>query len=203
MKKCKKGLVHMVKKWKEERGSLTVEAAFVFPIVFFVLLAVIYMCFYQADKNNAGTIGHQAAEEQAVCMKEQIKLGKEKDEKTLSEHNLFYFLQSTATAEKKRKEQVEEQLLDKVMMGDVEEVSVAAGYTKVTVSATISMNIGISRIKEFFTGTPLQYNTSITVPVHNPSEFARCYDAMGEMLDDVKGFKKIKEKLTSIKKVKG
>ena len=78
-----------MKKWKEERGSMTVEASFVFPIVFFVLLAVIYMCFYQVDKNNAGTIVHQAAEELAVYMKEQ-----EMDEKTLSEHNLFYFLKT-------------------------------------------------------------------------------------------------------------
>lgn len=187
-----------MERWKEERGSLTVEAAFVFPIVFFVLLAVIYMCFYQADKSNAGIIVHQAAEEQAVCMKEQIELGKEKDEKSLSKHKLFYFLQSTSDVENKRKEQVKELLSDKLMVGTVENVSVEAGYTKVTVSATVSMNIGISRIKEFFTGTPLQYKTAITVPVHNPSEFARIYDAMGEMLDDVKGFQKVKEKLRNI-----
>lgn len=185
-----------MERWKEERGSLTVEAAFVFPIVCFVLLAVIYMCFYQADKSSAGTIVHQAAEEQAVCMKEQVELG---EEKSLSGHKLFYFLQSTTNAENKRKGQVEEQLLDKLMMGTVENVSVKAGYTKVTVSATISMNIGISRIKEFFTGTPLQYRTSVTVPVHDPAEFARIYDAMGEVLDDVKGLQKVKKKLIEMK----
>lgn len=188
-----------MERWKEERGSLTVEAAFVFPIVFFVLLAVIYMCFYQVDKNSAGTIVHQAAEEQAICMKEQIELGKKKEKTQWAEHNLFYFLKDSTSVQKKTKEQVEEQLLEQLMMGTVENVSVEADYTKVTVSATVSMNIGISRIKEFFTGTPLQYQTSITVPVHNPSEFARIYDAMGEMLDNVKGFEKVKEKLKSLK----
>lgn len=183
-----------MKKWKEERGSMTVEASFVFPIVFFVLLAVIYTCFYQVDKNNAGTIVHQAAEELAVYMKEQ-----EMDEKTLSEHNLFYFLKNTTDTQAKSKKQVEEQLTKQLMMGNVENVSVEAGYTKVTVSATVSMNIGISHIKEYFTGTPLQYKTSITVPVHNPSEFARIYDAMGEMLDDVKGFEEVKTKLKNLK----
>lgn len=185
-----------MERWKEERGSLTVEAAFVFPIVCFVLLAVIDMCFYQADKSNAGTIVHRGAEEQAVCMKEQVEFG---GEKSLSKHQLFYFLQSTTEAENKRKGQVEEELFDKLMMGTVESVSVEAGYTKVTVSATISMNIGISRVKEFFTGTPLQYSTSVTVPVHNPSEFARIYDAMGELLDDRKGFQKVKDKLREMK----
>lgn len=188
-----------MEKWKEEKGSLTVEASFVFPIVLFVLLAVVYMCFYQVDKNNAGIIVHQVAEELAVCMKEQVELGKEKDDKSLTGHKLFYFLQSTSDVENKQKKQMKEQLSDKLMMGTVEGVSVEVGYTKVTVSATISINIGISRIKEFFTGIPLQYKTSIAVPVHNPSEFARVYDAMGEMLDGVKGFEKVQEKLMDIR----
>lgn len=185
-----------MERWKEESGSLTVEAAFVFPIVCFVLLAVMYMGFYQVDKSNVGTIVHQAAEEQAVCMKELVEF---EEKKSFSKHQLFYFLQSTVETENKRKGQVEEELFDKLMMGTVESVSVEADYTKVTVSATISMNIGISRIKEFFTGTPLQYSTSVTVPVHNPSEFARIYDAMGEMLDDIKGFQKVKDKLREMK----
>lgn len=185
-----------MERWKEEKGSLTVEASFVFPIVFFVLLAVIYMCFYQVDKNNAGTIVHQAAEELAVSIKEQ-----KMDEKQLKEHNLFYFLKTPTDMQKQAKILAEEQLTKKLMMGNVENVSVEAGYTKVVVSATVSMNIGISQIKEYFTGTPLQYKTSITVPVHNPSEFARIYDAMGELLDDVKGLKKVKEKLKSFKSV--
>lgn len=185
-------------KWKEERGSLSIEASFVFPIVFFVLLAVIYMCFYRVDKNNVRIIIDQAAEEQAVCMKEQIKLGMEKDEQVLSEHMLFYFLQDTLDAEEDLQEQVKEQLMDRLMMGTVERVAVEVSYTKVTVIATISINIGISQIKEFFTGTPLQYQTSIVIPVHNPSEFARIYDSMGEVLDDIKGLETVKEKLNLI-----
>ena len=67
---------------------------------------------------------------------------------------------------------------------------------------TVNVNIGVSQVKEYLTGTPLQYQITANAPVHNPAEFARGYMAMGETLDGVKGVNAVKEKLKELLKVK-
>ena len=37
-----------MKKVLDERGSITVEMTFIFPIVFFVLVAILYFSFYRS-----------------------------------------------------------------------------------------------------------------------------------------------------------
>ena len=68
-----------MKERKLERGNLTVEAAFVFPIVFFALMAIIYMSHYMADKCKGQSVVDSYAQKQAICLKERYDLGKEPD----------------------------------------------------------------------------------------------------------------------------
>ena len=64
-----------MKKQKLEQGSMTVEAVFVFPIIIFVLIAILYMSHYMADKCKGQSIIDLYAQEQALCLKGQYPLG--------------------------------------------------------------------------------------------------------------------------------
>ena len=67
----------------------------------------------------------------------------------------------------------------------------------------IKVNVGVSRVKEFFTGTPLEYQLKTKVPVHHSAEFVRGVTAMGETFSDIKGMEAIKEKLGKLLSILG
>lgn len=190
-----------MRKWKEESGSITVEAVFLFPMIFFILLAVIHFAYYQVDKTTVQTTADHFAKEQAVALKERVELGEQKKVADLSRHQLFCYMQGTGGKEDTLRQQIKKNLQGKLLNGDVEQIGVSVGYTEITVEVTVSFRVLVSQVKEYFTGTPLQYTQSISIPVHNPAEFARAYSALELALDDVGAFEKLKEQLRRIKNV--
>ena len=190
-----------MKKWKEDRGSITVEAVFLIPMVFFILLAVIHFAYYQADKTTVQTTADRFAKEQAVALKERVELGEQKKVEDLLQHKLFCYVQGTGGKEETLRQKIKEDLQGKLLNGEVEQIRVSVGYTEITVEVTVSFRILVSQVKEYFTGTPLQYTQSISIPVHNPAEFARAYSALELALDDVGAFETLKEQLRRIKNV--
>lgn len=190
-----------MRKWKEESGSITVEAVFLFPMVFFILLAVIHFAYYQADKTTVQTTADHFAKEQAVALKERVELGEHKKIEDLSQHKLFCYVQGTGGKEDTLRQKIKEGLKGKLLNGDVEQIKVSVGYTEITVEVTVSFWVLVSQVKEYFTGTPLQYTQRVSIPAHNPAEFVRAYSALELALDDVGAFEKLKEQLRKIKNV--
>ena len=190
-----------MRKWKEESGSSTVEAVFLFPMIFFILLAVIHFAYYQADKTTVQITADHFAKEQAVALKERVELGEHKKIKDLSQHKLFCYVQGTGGKEDTLRKKIKENLQGKLLNGDVEQIKVLVGYTEITVEVTVSFRVLVSQVKEYFTGTPLQYTQRVSIPVHNPAEFVRAYSALELALDDVGAFEKLKEQIRKIKNV--
>lgn len=190
-----------MRKWKEERGSITVESVFLCPMVFFILFAVIHFAYYQADKTTVQTVADRLAREQAVALKERVELGEQKTVEDLSRHKLFCYVQGTGGKEDTLRQRIKEELKGRLMNGEVEQVKTSVSYTGITVEVTVSFRILISQVKEYFTGTPLKYTQRVSVPVHNPAEFVRAYSALELALDDVSAFEKLKEQLRKIKNV--
>ncbi len=188
-----------MKKQKLEQGSMTVEAVFVFPIIIFVLIAIIYMSHYMADKCKGQSIINLYAQEQALCLKGQYPLGTNQDYTKILEKGIYFYLSSLIKEETELNKQVRKQLSDALLMGEVSSVAAKVSYNSVVITAKIKLTIGISRVKEFFTGTPLEYIIDIKIPVHSPEEFVRAYTALAGTMDEEKGEKSIKNKLIEIK----
>ena len=181
-----------MKKQKLEQGSMTVEAVFVFPIIIFVLIAILYMSHYMADKCKGQSIIDLYAQEQALCLKGQYPLGTSQNYTKILEKGVYFYLSSLT-------KEVREQLAESLLMGEVSSVAAKVSYNSIIITAKIKLTIGISRVKEFFTGTPLEYTIDTKIPVHNPEEFIRAYTALAGTMDEGKGEKSIKKKLREIK----
>lgn len=188
-----------MKERKLERGNLTVEAAFVFPIVFFALMAIIYMSHYMADKCKGQSVVDSYAQKQAICLKERYDLGKEPDYNQILKKGVFFYLNSLSKEETNLANAVKKELSCQLLMGKVRNVNAKVSYGSVSITAKISITIGVSKVKEFFTGTPLEYTVSVKIPVHDPEEFARGYTAMDSTIDNVAGQNKIKKQLKKVK----
>lgn len=188
-----------MKKQKLEQGSMTVEAVFVFPIIIFVLIAILYMSHYMADKCKGQSIIDLYAQEQALCLKGQYPLETSQNYTKILEKGVYFYLSSLTKEETELDKQVREQLAESLLMGEVSSVAAKVSYNSIIITAKIKLTIGISRVKEFFTGTPLEYTIDTKIPVHNPEEFIRAYTALAGTMDEGKGEKSIKKKLREIK----
>ena len=182
-----------MKKQKLEQGSMTVEAVFVFPIIIFVLIAILYMSHYMADKCKGQSIIDLYAQEQALCLKGQYPLGTSQNYTKILEKGVYFYLSSLTKEETELDKQVREQLAESLLMGEVSSVAAKVSYNSIIITAKIKLTIGISRVKEFFTGTDTK------IPVNNPEEFIRAYTALAGTMDEGKGEKSIKKKLREIK----
>ena len=185
-----------------ERGSMTVEAAFIFPIVFFVVLALCYFTFFMCDRVKLQATVNTLVQEQAVCVKDNTVLGKKRDYANILDKGVFYYLSDLSGQKAAFNKNLQSQAKKALIMGNITKVESNVTHTKINATVTVNVNIGISQVKEYLTGTPLQYQITANAPVHNPAEFARGYLAMGETLDGVKGVDAIKKKIKDILKVK-
>lgn len=105
-----------MKKQKLEQGSMTVEAVFVFPIIIFVLIAILYMSHYMADKCKGQSIIDLYAQEQALCLKGQYPLGTSQNYTKILEKSVYFYLSSLTKEETELDKQVREQLAESVLL---------------------------------------------------------------------------------------
>lgn len=189
-------------KKETERGSMTVEAAFIFPIVFFIVLALCYFTFYMCDRVKLQSVVDGLAQNQAICVKDDTTLGKKRDYANILEKGVFYYLSDLSGQKTSFNKNLQSQAKNSLILGKVTKVESEVSHTKIQAKVTVNVNIGIGQVKQYLTGTPLQYQITATAPVHNPAEFARAYLALGETMDSVKGVDSIKKNLKGLKKVK-
>lgn len=189
-------------KKETERGSMTVETAFIFPIVFFVVLALCYFTFLMCERVKLQAVVNTLVQEQVVCVKDNTVLGKERNYANVLERGVFYYLSDLSEQKSAFDRQLQSQARNTLILGNVSKVESKVSHTKIEATVTINVNIGVSQVKEYLTGTPLQYQITANAIVHNPAEFARGYMAMGETLDGVKGVDTIQKKLKELLNVK-
>lgn len=188
-------------KKETERGSLTVEAAFIFPIVFFVVLALCFFAFYMCERVKLQAVVNTMVQEQAICVKDNTVLGKKRDYATILDKGVFYYLSDLSDKKSALNKQLQSKAKEILIIGTVNKVESKVSHTKVEATVTVNVNIGVSQVKEYLTGTPLQYQITANAPVHNPAEFTRGYMVIGETVDGVKGMDTIKQKLKEFLKV--
>ncbi|MCR4801959.1 MAG: pilus assembly protein [Lachnospiraceae bacterium] len=191
-----------MKKILNERGSITVEMTFIFPIVFFVLIAILYFSFYMMDKAKTQAKIDECALEQAICMKQGIELEQDINKRDFSNHELFKFWTSNDKQEKALKKYTEKKLETALYIGKVVGVTVNITKTEIKISAKIKMNIALSNVKEYFTKTPLTYEVNVSQQIENSSEFVRIYEVFNEFFGGENGENVTKKQIDSIKEIK-
>lgn len=183
---------------EQEKGSITVEMAFVFPMVFFLVLTLCYLTFFMCDKVRLQSMVNTLSEKQAVCVKDHYELGSTRDYSTILEKGVLYYLEDLSAEQALFQEKLENKGKKLLILGEVESVECSVGYSSVEANIVVNVEIGLSMVKEYFTGTPLQYTIHAKIPVHNPSEFVRSYTVIGDTIDQIEGASAIKEKLRNL-----
>lgn len=181
---------------------ITLEMMFVFPIVFFLIMTLCYTTFYLCDYVRLQGLVENLSEEQAICVKDNENLLAEVDYKKRKERGITYILKDLSKEKSTLISMVKSMAEKEKLFGKVEGVTASLSYTKVELQLNMSISTGMSKVHEYLGGTPYRYQISVSIPIHNPTEFTRAYTALQDTMESAKGSKQIKEKLKDIKNVK-
>lgn len=179
-----------------DRGSITVEAAFVLPIVILTVFALIYLTFYLHDICRIQALTDMTLHKAGITVKHEADIATgEVAYDSINDRGVFYILFGNS---EKEEEQIQsylmQQLKDGLFLTRISGVSVKADKFKIKISVKTVTEVSLPGIRWLF--EPFS-NTIVAgeYSVHNPAEAIRCTEVILETGSSIKGVDKIKEKL--------
>lgn len=179
---------------REEKGSITVEAAFVMPVVVFCIIAMIYLAFYLHDYNRlAGTLDlvmHKAC----IAIKHEADLATGRVSfEGINDRGFFYvLLGDTKAEEEKIAKYLAEELSKGLFICHIEKSDVKVNK----LSVKISVRAGTDMKLPVFGGAIAKIaNIELhkSYPVHNSAETIRICELILDTGSKIKGINKLKD----------
>lgn len=179
-------------KEKKVKGSITVEAVFIFPIILFIILAFIYFTFYLHDKTVTNAVMNEANERlnQSVKQPTDYKSGVIYYDKMTSRSLLCRYNGDYSVEIEAAKKYIKDQLGKKLMIGRVKKVEVTKSKGEISTKVSMESQISLLPSRVYLS----RYQKSVSMAeceVNNASEFARAADVSLDVVSQVKGFDKI------------
>ncbi|HKL80100.1 MAG TPA: TadE family protein [Mobilitalea sp.] len=184
---------------KKIKGSFTVEATLLMPIVLFVIISLIYLSFYLHDKSRIeGTVDK-------ALLKASMTLKHEADIETgavnyegINNRGVFYLLMgSTNAMEKDIQTFLEQELSGGLLSTEITKVIVTAGKLKVSIDVEGEFEIPIKGVRDYFNPNP-KLVIKVNCPIHNPAEILRISEVILDTGKKIKGMEALKEKLDKL-----
>lgn len=148
-------------------ASVTVEAAFVVPIVIFAILALIYFAFYLHDRVRAETIAERALEKGVHFSAQQPWM-----------ERIF----EREAVEQVVEGDLEEELKSGFFFLEKESISCEANGLSVSIQIKMKGKISLNPVGSLWAAEP-GFALERGLPIHDPPELLRAYKAMGLTMD--------------------
>lgn len=183
-----------------QRGSYTVEAALIMPVILFIVIALCYMAFYMHDKIRIQSILDSALLKEGMYLKHESEFATGKIlYEQLGERGIgqYIFIQ-----EKENKEEMEEylraQLKDGLYITHIKSIEIMIEPLEVEAVIYADIRFPFHKIRSYFSGKGKQMVISNKVQSYHPAEFVWGYTALNQVLTETEGYEKIKMKLNKI-----
>lgn len=180
----------------KQKGSLTVEAALIMPIVIFTLFSLIYLAFYLHDICRIQGMVDKTLNKAGLSVKHEadIATGDVYYEK-INDRGVFYLpFGSTKGDEDSIKSYLQKELSEGLFLTDIDEIEVKAGKFDISVSVDTELRLSLRGIQKFF--EPYRHRIiEGKCAVHNPAETIRMSEVVLSTGYKIKGIKALKEKI--------
>lgn len=180
-------------------GSITVEAAFVMPVVILSIFALLYLAFYLHDICIIrGTVDLTIYKAGMTVKHEAMFATGEVAYEKINDRGVFYQLTGDTH---EQEEQIQEYLKIRLSKGlfitKIKDIKTEVGKSKISMSVRAATEIVLPGFGHLF--KPYS-NTMISgeCPVHNPAETIRCMEMILETGSRVKGMDQLKKRLEDI-----
>lgn len=183
----------------DAEGSITVEAAFLMPIVIFAIFAIIYLAFYLHDVCRIQGIVDKTLQKAALCVKHEadLKTGKV-NYQVIGDRGVFYLILGATDKDVEQIQKYAQQELSQgLFITKATEIEATVGRFSLVLSVDTEIKVPIPWIKQWFQALSHGRITG-EASVHNPAETIRRAEVVLETGSEIKGVDKLKEKLESI-----
>jgi hypothetical protein len=187
---------HTKRKKEYVTASITVEAAFILPLVIFTVLALIYLAFYLHDtckiQNQVDYTLHQAG----LSLKHEtdILTGQIKYEEINNRGIYDFFTGNTASEETLLQTELEDQLSKGLLLMKITEITVAVEKFSLSINVKAVCQVALPIWKKLFSSMA-DIMIRGDYPIHDPAETIRRCEVILNTAEQIKGVDQIKEKI--------
>lgn len=183
-------------------GSITVEAAFVMPIIILTIFALIYLTFYLHDICRIQGVVDLTVHKAGLALKHDadVETGEISYEE-INERGVFYQLFGDSGAEDEIRGILLKELSKGLFLVKAESIEVKDDKQKVRISVITDTELTLLGLTHIFQAFPKKTITG-EYPVHNPAETVRCTEIILETGSKLKGVDELRNKLNSFIKSK-
>ncbi|MDF2542586.1 MAG: putative rane protein [Herbinix sp.] len=181
------------------RGSLTVEAAFIMPIVLTVIMLLLYLAFYLHDTVRIQGAVNTTVYKAGMLLKHPMDITSgETRYVNMMKQNIFdWFTDATATEEEAISQYLEGQLSYGLFITKVNEIKVKVESTEVVITVSGNPKISLMGINKLWMSKDfilIQGKSEI----HEPSDFVRIANVVMETGEKIKGMEDWKERISDL-----
>ncbi len=177
------------------KGSFTVEAAFILPLIIFIIFTLVYLAFYLHDRNRMEGIVDQVLHKGAITVKHDADFDTGRvDYANIGNRGVLYPLTDNRTVEEKKiRDYLRQELSTGFFSTELTGIEVMVDAFKVSVTIEGEFHIPMKGILQYF-----YPGRNITVnalgPIHNPAEFIRISEVVLDTGSRIKGLEDLKDK---------
>lgn len=177
---------------KKVKGSITVEAVFIFPIVFFIILAFLFFTMYLHDRTIIHCVANEACERlnQTVKQPTSYESGVIFYDKMTEKSLLAKYTGDYSVELRSMETEMKDTLKKRMMLSEVNSVQAVKGITEVTVTVKTKNNIPFLHALVYLTGIR-NCTYECKGGIYNPSEYARAADVSLDVLSQTAAYDKV------------
>ncbi|MFT4143249.1 MAG: pilus assembly protein [Mobilitalea sp.] len=177
------------------KGSITVEAAFVIPIVFCVIFILLYLAFFLHDKCKIQGIVDQALYKTGLSIKYEADISKNITLEQLKEKSIFTVITGYGEDEEiKIEEYLDEKLFKGFFLLKVSSIEVTVERFKVYIGVSAKTKNNLPLLN-FILNPITKLKASNIFSLHDPAEAIRGAEVILQTGDKIKGVHELLEML--------
>lgn len=161
------------------KGSITVEAVLLVPVVVMVMIALMFSSFYLHDRVVCQTVLEKHAQRQERIRKHPVDVEKGSVQyDKLTDSVILGDIIVTKEEKEALSGRIQEELTKRLWIGTVQNVSCEISGISVKANAVITTRLPMKGLMNYLGGLKEKVTFTVKAPIHNPEELVRAYSAL-------------------------
>ena len=177
------------------KASITVEAAFIMPIIVLTVVALIYLSFYLHDLCRIQGVVDMSLHKAGLLLKHESELATaEIDYEHIKDQGIFDPWQEDSKEEQELQAYLHMKLSKGLFLTKIADIEATVDDTKLTISVKTDTRISIPWVRERIASYSHMV-ISGEYPMHDPAETIRVCDVILDTASQIKGVDDLKNKI--------